>query len=125
MHAPRSQQGMSLLSVALMLAVLVFIASAAFKMVPHYFDYMSLDKIITSVEAERGGDMRTLQDFRAYVGKGGAVNRIDDLDLEKALAVRVEGDYFLVRLNYEKRESLIGNLDLVATFDKEYRLRMP
>jgi hypothetical protein len=116
---------MSLLSVALMLAVLVFIASAAFKMVPHYFDYMSLDKIITSVEAERGGDMRTLQDFRAYVGKGGAVNRIDGLDLEMALAVRVDGDYFLVRLNYEKRESLIGNLDLVATFDKEYRLRMP
>lgn len=125
MPTARSQKGMSLPSVVLMLAVVVFIASAAFKMVPHYIDYMSLDKIITSVEAERSAQMSTVRDFYDYVGKGQAVNRIDEVDLEKAIAVRIEGEHFLVRLNYEKREPLIGNLDLVANFDKEYRLRMP
>lgn len=125
MHAAPSQKGMSLPSVVLMLAVVVFIASAAFKMLPHYLDYMSLDKIITSVEAERSAEMSTVRDFYDYVGKGQAVNRIENLDLEEAVAVKVEGEHFLVRLSYEKREPLIGNLDLVANFDKEYRLRMP
>ena len=125
MHAAPSQQGMSLPSVVLMLAVVVFLASAAFKMVPHYVDYMSLDKIITSVEAERSAQVSSVRDFYDYVRKGQAVNRIDNLDLEKAIAVRIEGEHLLVRLNYEKREPLISNLDLVANFDKEYRLRMP
>lgn len=124
MHAAPLQKGMSLPSLVLMLAVVVFLASAAFKMVPHYVDYKSLDKIITAVEAERGAQLSTVRDFYEHVGKGQAVNRID-VDLERAIAVRIEGDQFLVRLHYEKREPLIGNLDLVANFDKEYRLRMP
>lgn len=120
-----SQRGFSLLGTLLMLAVVVFLATTGARIVPHYIDYRALDKIITSIEAERGAGLSSVRDFYDYVGKGLAVNRIKDLDLERALAVRVEGEHFLIRLNYEKREPLIGNLDLVANFDKEYRLRMP
>ncbi|WP_216818984.1 DUF4845 domain-containing protein [Salmonella enterica] len=39
--------------------------------------------------------------------------------------MEIQDNEFRAHLKYEKREPLISNLDLVANFDKEYRLRMP
>ena len=123
MTLTRSQQGMSVLSWMVMLAVVAFLASAVFKMVPHYLDYMSMKKIITSVETDKAADIRTVGDFYTHVSKGMSVNSIRDLDLEKSLKVTIENNEFRAHLKYERREALIENLDLVARFDQEFRVR--
>ena len=125
MTLTRSQKGMSLLSWMVMLAVVAFLASAVFKMVPHYLDYMSMKKIITSVETDKAADTRTVGDFYTHVSKGMSVNSIRDLDLEKSLKVTIENNEFRAHLQYERREALIENLDLVARFGQEFRVRMP
>lgn len=109
----------------MVLAVVAFFASTVFKMLPHYLDYMSMEKIITSVETDQSMDIRTVGAFYGHVGKGMEVNSIRDLDLREALKVKVENNEFRAHLKYEKREPLIENLDLVVRFDKEYRVRMP
>ncbi|WPC06283.1 DUF4845 domain-containing protein [Pseudomonas benzenivorans] len=121
----RSQKGLSVLSWLVVLAVVAFFASTAFKMLPHYLDYMSMEKMITSVGTEQAREIRTVGDFYSHVGKGMQVNNIRDLDLREVLKVKVENNEFIAHLKYEKREPLIENLDLVARFDKEYRVRMP
>ena len=125
MSFARSQKGLSMLSWIVVLAFVAFLASTAFKMLPHYFDYMSMDKSISSVGSEALQDVRTVGDFYQHVSRGMEVNGIRDLDLRKAVKVEIEEGAFKVQLDYEKREPLIGNLDLVAHFVKEYRLRMP
>ena len=109
----------------MVLAVVAFFASTAFKMLPHYLDYMSMDKIITSVEDDQTMDIRSVGAFYGHVGKGMEVNSIRDLNLKEALKVKIENNEFRAHLKYEKREPLIENLDLVVRFDKEYRVRMP
>ncbi|MDP2245364.1 DUF4845 domain-containing protein [Pseudomonas sp.] len=121
----RSQKGLSILSWLMVLAFVAFFASTAFKMLPHYLDYMSMDKIITSVETDQTMDIRSVGAFYGHVGKGMEVNSIRDLDLKEALKVKIENNEFRAHLKYEKREPLIENLDLVVRFDKEYRVRMP
>ncbi|WP_339487626.1 DUF4845 domain-containing protein [Pseudomonas sp. EL_65y_Pfl2_R95] len=121
----RSQKGMSIISWLLVLGLVAFFASAAFKVIPHYLDYMSMEKIITSVETDKAEDIRTVRDFYSHVSKGMQVNSIRDLKLEDALKVTVENNEFRAHLKYEKREPLIENLDLVVHFDKEFRVRMP
>ncbi|MGE8496392.1 MAG: DUF4845 domain-containing protein [Pseudomonas sp.] len=121
----RSQKGLSILSWLVMLAVVAFLASTAFKVLPHYLDYMSMEKMITSVETEKALNIHTVGDFYAHVSKGMQVNSIRDLKLEDALTVTVENNEFLAHLKYEKREPLIENIDLVVHFDKEFRVRMP
>ncbi len=108
-----------------MLALVAFFASAAFKMLPHYLDFMSMDKIIMAVETDSALDIRSVRDFYDHVNKGMQVNGIRDLNLRDVLQVEVDGDEFRAHLDYEKREPLIRNLDLVANFSKDYRLRMP
>ncbi|MDP3365750.1 MAG: DUF4845 domain-containing protein [Pseudomonas sp.] len=121
----RSQQGLSILGWLMVLAVVAFFASTAFKVMPHYLDDMSLEKIITSVETDKASDVRTVGEFYNHVSKGMQVNNIRDLNMRDALQVKVENNEFLVHLKYEKREPLIENLDLVVNFDKEFRVRMP
>lgn len=125
MKSAHSQKGMSVVSWLMLLSVVAFFASAAFKVLPHYFDYMSLEKIITSVETDKSLNVRDLRDFYSHVSKGMQVNSIRGLDMEKALKVKIENNEFRAHLKYEKREPLIENIDLVVRFDKEFRVRMP
>ncbi|WP_271411200.1 DUF4845 domain-containing protein [Pseudomonas sp. Q1-7] len=119
----RKQKGMSVLGWLLVLAVVAFLASTAFKIIPHYLDFFSLEKIITSMETEKALEIRSIPDFYSHVSKGMQVNGIRDLDLEKALTVTLQNDQFEAHLKYEKREPLVENLDLVVRFDKEFRVR--
>ncbi|MDD0842787.1 DUF4845 domain-containing protein [Pseudomonas sp. Gutcm_11s] len=121
MRFARSQKGMSLLGWIVTLAVLAFLASTAFKLFPHYMDYYALQKIITKTESEPA-QIRSVRDFYDHIQKGMGVNSIR-LNLKEALEIKQENDLFLLHLKYEKREHLIENLDLVATFDKEFRIR--
>lgn len=88
-------------------------------------DNAALDKAIMAVETDKAADVRTIPDFYAYITKAMTVNSVEALDLRDAMAVKLENGEFLVHLQYERRESLIKNLDLVARFDKEFRVRMP
>jgi phosphorylcholine metabolism protein LicD len=125
MKSAHSQKGMSILSWLMVLALVAFFASAAFKVLPHYFDYMSMEKLITSVETDKAANIRSINEFYSHVSKGMQVNSIRDLNLQDALKVKVENNEFRAHLKYEKREPLIENIDLVVRFDKEFRVRMP
>jgi phosphorylcholine metabolism protein LicD len=125
MKSAHSQKGMSILSWLMVLAFVAFFASAAFKVLPHYFDYMSLEKMITSVETDKAADIRSINDFYSHISKGMQVNSIRDLSLREALKIKLENNEFHAHLKYEKREPLIENIDLVVRFDKEFRVRMP
>jgi hypothetical protein len=125
MKLARSQKGMSILGWLMVLAFVAVFASAVFKMLPHYLDYMSLEKIITSVETDQSLEIRSVGEFYSHVVKGMQVNTIGDMDIKKALDVKIENNEFRAHLKYEKREPLIENIDLVVRFDKEFRVRMP
>lgn len=122
----RTRRGvLSILGWLIALAVVAFLASTAFKIIPHYMDYYAIEKMIKAVENEKGQNISSPADFITYVRKGMTVNGIRDIDLEKALQVKVENNDFYATLKYEKREPLIENLDLVVHFDKEFRVRVP
>lgn len=125
MKLARSQKGMSILGWLMVLAFVAFFASAAFKVMPHYFDYMSMEKIITAAGTDKTQPVTTVGDFYNHVDSGMQVNSIRDMKLEDVLKVKIENNEFHAHLKYEKREPLIENIDLVVRFDKEFRVRMP
>lgn len=124
MKFARSQKGLSMFGWLVVLCVVGFLASVLLKIFPHYMDFYSLQKIITSAETESAQQIRSPNDFYAHINRGAEVNNLD-LDLREMLDVRMENNEFYVHLNYEKREPLIENLDLVVHFDREYRVRTP
>jgi hypothetical protein len=125
MKFAHSQKGMSVLGWMTMLALVAFLASAVFKMVPHYLDYNALEKAIVSVETDKAADITTVPAFYTHISKSMTINSIRDLKLDEILEVTIVDNEFRAHLKYETREPLIENLDLVARFDKEFRVRMP
>lgn len=123
MMVMHSQKGMSLLGWLMVLALVAFFASTAFKMLPHYMDYMAMEKMITEVEKDPSLEISTVNAFYEHMQKGMQVNSIREIKLKEAVKIKLEGGDFQVHLQYEKREPLIQNLDLVARFDKEFRVR--
>ena len=121
----RAQRGASFFSSLVILVLIAFFASAAFKLIPHYMDNKALEKAILAVEEDKatGDKIDTVGDFYNHISKSMQVNSIRDLKMDDIIEVTQNNNDFLVHLKYEKRESLIKNIDLVVTFDKEYRVR--
>lgn len=119
------QRGISLTGWLVILILGGFAASVGFKILPHYMNNRALDKIITNVgpDASSGIVIRNAAEFRSYIDKNMQINSIYDLKTDKIMEIRTEGRDLLVHLNYEAREKILKNIDLVVSFDKEYRVR--
>ncbi|HCV75843.1 DUF4845 domain-containing protein [Pseudomonas oryzihabitans] len=122
---PSRQQGLPFLGGLLALCVIAFLASTAMKLVPHYLDYNALTKVIESIGTNPDSQIRSVSDVYSYVGKGMQVNDIRDLDLQKAMRVEADGNHLQIHLDYEKREHLIRNIDLVVRFNRDFRINLP
>lgn len=129
MNAPAKQKGLALTSWLAIISLVAFVAGVAFKMVPHYLDYMSLDEIIIQAEAElqrKSSPPRfnSANDLKDYIRKGMQINGLRDIP-DQALKIELTNDTFNVQLDYEQREPLVRTLSLVAHFKKTYQFRIP
>ena len=125
MKSAVSQKGLSLVGWLVALFVIGFIANIAFKVVPYYLDDLALKKIIMAMDNEKADEVSSIDDFYSRVARGMQVNNIRDLDLKSVLSVTEQKDLYLAHLNYEKRQPLAGNVDLVVKFDHEFSVRKP
>lgn len=115
---PRQEQrGITLLGFLVVLLVVGFCLTVAFRLGPLYLD----DYTVGESFAALGDDARTLSDqgIRATLYKNFVVNNVDDIDL-KAVKIERSAEKVLVSLNYERRVALIGNVDAVAKFQHVY-----
>lgn len=125
MNFAKSQKGMSAVGVMVGLALTAFFLSVGLKMFPHYMDNRALSGFIQQIEKDPSGNIHSIDGFYERIQKSMKVNAIRDIDLENVLEVAIVDNEFRAHLKYEKRENIIENLDLVARFDKEFRVRMP
>lgn len=125
MSTRHSQAGISFIGGLLALAVLAFVVSTGLKIGPHYMDYWALVKVMDGAAVDANDRVESADDFYNRLSRGMQVNNIRDLDLKKALSITEQADGFKARLQYEKREPLIRNIDLVVKFDHETSVRTP
>lgn len=118
----QAQRGISVLGALFMLLVVSTLTGLALKLLPHYMDFYSLQNIITAKSAERAYDVRSAHDFYDYVERGMTVNSIRELGVRDIMAVNVSMGSVEVALDYEVREPLIGNIEVVLTFQRDYHI---
>ncbi len=116
LQSNKSQQGMTLISFVVVLAVVGFAAYIAMKLFPMYQEYYAVRTAAKSLAGEPGvGDMdpSKIQDLfrrRLYI------NYSENVKRENVKIDRIEGGWNM-KVNYEVRRSLVGNLDVVGVFD--------
>jgi hypothetical protein len=113
----RRQKGLSLIGFLLVLSLVVFTAYVGMRIVPIYLEYYSVVSAMNGVAKERGSAQWSLFNTRVNI-----LNRLyvsqnaNNVKEEHITIVRRNG--VKLRVAYEVRKPLLGNLDVVASFDR-------
>ena len=117
----RKQGGLSLLGFLVVLAVVGFAAYVGMKLFPMYQEYYSVRSAMKGLANEPGVadmDPAKVQDLffrRLYI------NYSENVKPQNVKFERTEGGWKM-RVNYEVRRPLVGNLDVVGVFDTTQEL---
>lgn len=114
----KKQQGMSLLSGLVLLAVVGFFLTAAFKIGPLYLDNSFVRAAVTSLQNEDIHNMSN-GDIRRKLTAQFDMNNVRDIDTTLIEVIR-EKTRTQVTLNYEKRVNFMGDVDVVVMFNNSY-----
>jgi hypothetical protein len=112
----RKQEGLTLIGFIIVLAFALFIAFAGMKIGPMYLDNMTVYSAMKEVASERGAARKTPYQIRVKFFTLMNINAIDSV--EESAVKTVRGNPSRMTVKYEQRKNIIGNLDVVVTFDK-------
>lgn len=112
----RSQQGLGMLSLLVVLGMASVILTMAVKLVPLYMDNWSLKSVLESVVADQTGVNATPGSVRTTLSRYMQTNRIDAISPAKML-IKSESNGVSIDASYEKRVTLFFNIDAVVKFE--------
>lgn len=112
----RSQQGLGMLSLLVVLGMASVILTMAVKLLPLYMDNWSLKSVLESVVADQTGVNATPGSVRTTLSRYMQTNRIDAISPAKML-IKSESNGVSIDASYEKRVTLFFNIDAVVKFD--------
>lgn len=117
MKSIHRQRGMTPIGWVLVFLLIAFFALIALKLVPIYLQSFSVGSVISDLKNEPGISSMTEREITAIIQKRLDVNMItgispDDIYVEKT------GDTMTISADYEVRKSMLGNVDIVVSFDK-------
>ncbi|ATX77357.1 DUF4845 domain-containing protein [Reinekea forsetii] len=121
MKSLHRQRGMSLWGVVFLTALVLFTGLLLVKMSGVYYDHQTLNKTIRNALAGQTATGFSESEFFDRVAKNMQINGIR-IDLKKELTYDKRQSPPVVVLNYEKREHLFLNVDVVMSFHQEYEL---
>ena len=111
---------MGMLSIFAIIAVAVFLGLFVFKVGPHYMENWTVSKIASDVASNPELLKQPRSKVYGYIGQAYRTNNLWDLSPEDTIKLKKDGNRgYVVRVQYEKRETLIRNIDVVTSFDTE------
>ena len=117
----KKQSGMTLIGFIIVLSIVLFMSFIGMKIAPIYLEYYSVVSAMKGVAEEKGSANYSPYDVRVKV-----LNRLylsysaENVKEKHIKLVRRNGVY--LQIAYEVRKPVIGNLDVMAAFDKSERL---
>ena len=117
----RKQNGLTLIGFIIVLSIVLFVTFIGMKIVPIYMEYYAVVSAMNGVAAERGSAQRAPASIRTEIRDRLYISYSSG-NVENRHIKLTRRDGVFLRIAYEVRKPLIGNLDVVAKFDRSVRL---
>lgn len=114
----KREHGASLLGILLVLIVAGFFVLLGLRLIPVYMDYWTVVSIAESVEEDPEMREASPRSVRSALTSRMTLNNIDRDRLDMYTVERGEDGGLVIEIDYERREPLIANIDLVVHFAK-------
>ena len=122
MNFPYRQRGIGLAGWMILVLVFGIILTAGAKLLPLYMDHYAISKVFDQMAKEPGMVDRNKKGIINAIDKKLKINQIRNFPLSENLTLEKTERGNKIILKYEVRVSLIQNIDLIASFDKEAEL---
>ena len=115
------QKGLTIIGFVMVLSLVIFTVYLGMRIAPIYLEYYSVVSAMNGVASERGSARYTPFDIkvkvlnRLYVSYSAANVKEQHIKVLRRNGVQL-------RVVYEVRQPLVGNLDVVASFDRMVKL---
>lgn len=117
----RRQQGMTLMSFVIVLAVVGFFALIVMKLFPMYSEYNNLKSVMDDFAANPASASMTPSQVWADLERRFDIAYVSSVTREHITVSRT-GRVTTMQIKYEVRKPLFANLDVVGKFDKTVTL---
>ena len=114
----KKQEGMTGISIMILVAAIVFVASILLKIVPVYVDDSSVKSVVASFHGKSDMGGRSKRDVLAAFNKRLRINNVTSITDEFVSLSKSDGNYVLV-VEYEPRGNLMGSLEYIVSFRHE------
>ena len=111
------QRGITLISLAIIVAFVASYAFAVLKVIPFYLEQIKISRVLNDVQANLSGSGPTPQKIRDAIDKRLNIEMVYELTA-RDFKIKKSSGGFEVHAAYERRASYFGNLYLVVAFDE-------
>lgn len=123
MNLPHSQRGLSGAGWMFLIMVIGSVATVGTKLAPLYLDHNTMSNILDRLAEEKGMVTKRDVELTNIIKKRFKMNNIRDFDFENHMTFKRPENRVIIDMNYEVRLSLVYNVDLIASFEKQTVLR--
>ena len=116
---PSRMRGLSMISWMLVLVIAVVLGTAAIRIIPAYMEYGTINTAINNTLQDNRIGMQSDQEVRQALGRRFDINNVNSIS-PNDVAISKQSGMLYLSIDYEVRESLFGNVDLVISFQKDY-----
>jgi len=111
------QRGMTAIGWLLVLGLIAFFTLITLRLVPLYMEYAKVSSVFDSLIDEPDIGVKPRSVIIGLVAKRFNVNDVREVS-PKLLKISKEKGLTRISIEYERREHLMSNIDIVASFDK-------
>lgn len=118
MNIRHHQSGMTAIGWLLVLGLIAFFTLILLRLVPLYLEYSKVTSVLESLESQPGITGETRSGIIGLVSRRFDINDVRNVDPKLVTVVKNKGE-LVIGISYERREHIIGNIDVVTMFDKQ------
>ena len=115
------QRGITMIGFLITLTFVIFFAYCGMKIGPMYMEFFSVKKALAGIASDPEAANAPKDKIRAMLDKRFQIDYVSVVKPEMLKIENTEGGYNLV-MDYERREELFANLDVVGKFHAEQAL---
>lgn len=122
MKSLQRQNGIAILSLAILAFLIIFFGLLTVKLSGSYFDHFTLNKMIESTINAQTDDRFVQSDFESRLKKNMEINNIN-VNLKNSLKIDKTQSPVVLVLDYVEQVHLFANVDVLMSFHEEYELQ--
>ncbi|RTZ71255.1 MAG: DUF4845 domain-containing protein [Gammaproteobacteria bacterium] len=119
----RRQRGLSITGWIFVIAVALFFALLGMKMIPSYLQYYSIVQVLESIAQDPTLKQAPPGELRKIFNRRIDINGVYDFPKKGLKIDRSQGEGTMMIVDYEVREPMAGNVDVVMHFHKEVKVK--